>query len=105
MLNANWLGAPRLCTLRTIGARGIKTWRAFGASSYFLTGKSRLQHKFSKFWTTLVTNLWQLAIHCDSAIGNCLSLFQWLAIVSYSLSDWQLPLDSLAIATQFMALN
>jgi len=27
---------PRLRTLRTIGARGIKTWRAFGAPSYFL---------------------------------------------------------------------
>jgi len=36
MLNADWLGAPRLHTLRTIGARGIKTWRAFGAPSHFL---------------------------------------------------------------------
>jgi len=26
-VNADWLGAPRLRTLRTIGARGIKTWR------------------------------------------------------------------------------
>jgi len=26
MLNADWLGAPRLRTLRTIGARGIKTF-------------------------------------------------------------------------------
>jgi len=36
-VNADWLGAPRLGlrTLRTIGARGIKTWRAFGASSHF----------------------------------------------------------------------
>jgi len=33
MLNADWLGTP--CTLRTIGARGIKTWRAFGAPSHF----------------------------------------------------------------------
>jgi len=34
-VNADWLGAPRLRTLRTIGARSIKTWRAFGAPSYF----------------------------------------------------------------------
>jgi len=36
MLNADWLGAPRLRTLRTFGARGIKTWHAFGAPSHFL---------------------------------------------------------------------
>jgi len=30
-VNADLLGVPRLRTLRTIGARGIKTWRAFGA--------------------------------------------------------------------------
>jgi len=36
MLNADWLGAPRLRTLRIIGARGIKIWRAFGAPSHFL---------------------------------------------------------------------
>jgi len=36
MLNANWLGASRLCTSRTIGAQGIKTWRVFGAPSHFL---------------------------------------------------------------------
>jgi len=37
MLNADWFGAPRLRTgtSRTIGARGIKTWRAFGAPSHF----------------------------------------------------------------------
>jgi len=29
------IGAPRLCASRTIGARGIKTWRAFGAPSHF----------------------------------------------------------------------
>jgi len=34
-VNADWLGAPRLCTLRTIGAHGIKTWHAFGAPSHF----------------------------------------------------------------------
>jgi len=27
MLNSDWLGVPRLHTLRTIGARSIKTWR------------------------------------------------------------------------------
>jgi len=35
MLYADWLGAPRgprLRTSHTIGARGIKTWHAFGAS-------------------------------------------------------------------------
>jgi len=42
-VNADWLGAPRLHTLRTIGVRDIKTWRAFGAPSqwrenYFWTG-------------------------------------------------------------------
>jgi len=36
MLYADWLGAPRLRTSRTIGVRGIKTWRAFGAPSHFL---------------------------------------------------------------------
>jgi len=36
MLNADWLGALRLRNLSTIGARGIKTWRAFGAPSHFL---------------------------------------------------------------------
>jgi len=36
MLNADWLGAPKLRTLRTIGAHGIKTWRAFGVPSHFL---------------------------------------------------------------------
>jgi len=35
-VNADWLGAPRLRTSRTIGVRGIKTWRAFGAPSHFL---------------------------------------------------------------------
>jgi len=37
-VNADWLDAPRLCTLHTrpIGARSIKTWRAFGAPSHFL---------------------------------------------------------------------
>jgi len=30
-VNVDWLGAPRLHTSNTIGARGIKTWRAFGA--------------------------------------------------------------------------
>jgi len=35
-VNADWLGAPRLRTLCTIGARGIKTWRAFGVPSHFL---------------------------------------------------------------------
>jgi len=36
MLNADWLGAPSLRTFRTIGARGIKTWHAFGVPSHFL---------------------------------------------------------------------
>jgi len=35
-VNADWLGAPRLRTLRTIGARGIKTYRAFGAPSHLI---------------------------------------------------------------------
>jgi len=35
MLNADWLGTPRLRSLRTIGARGIKTCSAFDASSHF----------------------------------------------------------------------
>jgi len=35
-VNADWIGAPRLRTSRTIGAQGIKTWRAFGAPSHFL---------------------------------------------------------------------
>jgi len=35
-VNADWLVAPRLRTLHTIGACGIKTWRAFGAPSHFL---------------------------------------------------------------------
>jgi len=39
MLNADWLGAPRLRSLRTISARGINTWRAFGAPSHFLFDK------------------------------------------------------------------
>jgi len=37
MLNADCLGAPRARTLRTIGARGIKTLRAFGDPSHFLS--------------------------------------------------------------------
>jgi len=36
MLYADWLGAPRLHMSRIIGARGIKTWSAFGAPSHFL---------------------------------------------------------------------
>jgi len=36
-VNADWLSAPRLRTsCAPIGARGIKTWRAFGAPSHFL---------------------------------------------------------------------
>jgi len=34
-VNADWLGAPRLRTLHTIGVRGIYTTRAFGAPSHF----------------------------------------------------------------------
>jgi len=34
-VNADWLGAPRLRTLRSIGVRSIKTWRVFGAPSRF----------------------------------------------------------------------
>jgi len=29
----------RLGTLRTIGVRGIKTWRSFGAPSHFWSGR------------------------------------------------------------------
>jgi len=36
-------GAPRLCTLRTIGSHGIKTWRAFGALSHLLFFYAKLQ--------------------------------------------------------------
>jgi len=43
MLDADWLGVPRLRTLRIIGARSIKTWHVFGAPSYFL--KNRFWHK------------------------------------------------------------
>jgi len=42
-VNADWLGAPRLRTLRTIGERGIKTWRAFGAPSHFLDSNVELR--------------------------------------------------------------
>jgi len=44
MLDADWLGAPRLRTLRTIGARGIKTWRALWALKFNL--ESRITPKY-----------------------------------------------------------
>jgi len=52
MLNADWLGAPRLRTSHTIGARGIKTWPAFGAPSHFLK-KSKTQENKNKANTVL----------------------------------------------------
>jgi len=53
LLNANWLGAPRLRTLRTIGARGIKIWRAFGAPSHFqLYNVMLIKHAYIYFIIT-----------------------------------------------------
>jgi len=45
-MNADWLGAPRLNNLRTIGACSIKTWRAFGAPTHF---QKKNKHSFSNF--------------------------------------------------------
>jgi len=70
-VNADWLGAPRLRTLRSsIGARGIKSWRAFGTPSHFFPHRELAFSKSSRNQEQVECVKWSL-----SAIFKLISEF------------------------------